>query len=54
MPRITGQVVKDASRMARIWDEVKASSDFDARLNAVRNFNAVHPPHKARHRNYAG
>ena len=38
-----GQKVKDADRMARIWDEVKASSDFDARLRAVRDFNAAHP-----------
>jgi xanthine dehydrogenase large subunit len=38
-----GQMVKDAPRIARIWDEVKASSDFDARLKAVRSFNAAHP-----------
>ncbi len=38
-----GQQVKDASRMARIWDEVKSSSGFDARFQAVRDFNAAHP-----------
>ena len=38
-----GQPVKDASRMARIWDELKASSDFESRRGAIAEFNAAHP-----------
>jgi xanthine dehydrogenase large subunit len=37
-----GQTVDDASRMAVIWDLVKASSDFEARREAVAAFNAAH------------
>ncbi len=41
-----GQVVKDAERIARIWTELRASSDFDARWEAVQRFNAEHPETK--------
>ncbi|MBI3207641.1 MAG: xanthine dehydrogenase molybdopterin binding subunit [Candidatus Solibacter usitatus] len=41
-----GQPVKDASRIARIWKELKASSSFDARRAAVDRFNAGHPHEK--------
>ncbi len=34
-----GQPVKDAERIARIWRELKASSDFYARRRAVDEFN---------------
>jgi xanthine dehydrogenase large subunit len=37
-----GQPVKDASRIARIWDELKQTSAFDARRKAVARFNATH------------
>jgi xanthine dehydrogenase large subunit len=41
-----GQKVKDADRIARIWQELKTSSDFDARLAGVRRFNASNPHSK--------
>ncbi len=37
-----GQVVKDANRIHIIWRELKASSDFEARREAVAQFNAAH------------
>src|SRR5438045_2050188 len=37
-----GQPVKDASRISRIWDELKVSSDFEARRAATDNFNRAH------------
>ncbi len=37
-----GQTVKDAGRIARIWDELKTSSSFDARRAAIAGFNASH------------
>jgi xanthine dehydrogenase large subunit len=37
-----GQPVKDASRITRIWEELKQSSDFEPRLAAVAEFNATH------------
>jgi xanthine dehydrogenase large subunit len=37
-----GQAVKDAGRIARIWDELKQSSDFGARSSAIAEFNASH------------
>jgi len=37
-----GQPVKDASRMARIWERLAETSDFAARRAAVRRFNAQH------------
>jgi xanthine dehydrogenase large subunit len=42
-----GQPVKDAGRIARIWDELKHSSDFAARRRAVDEFNLAEP-HKRR------
>ncbi len=36
-----GQPVKDAGRIARIWLELKQSSDFSARRTAVDEFNRV-------------
>ncbi len=38
-----GQPVKDAERIARIWSELKASSDFAARSLELEHFNAAHP-----------
>jgi xanthine dehydrogenase large subunit len=37
-----GQIVKDAGRIRRIWDELKRSSGFDARAREVDEFNAAH------------
>src|ERR1051326_1741745 len=37
------QPVKDASRIATIWDHLKHTSHFDARRESVAAFNAVHP-----------
>ena len=37
-----GQPVKDAERIQRIWSELKASSQFSARLAEVERFNASH------------
>jgi len=37
-----GQPVKDAARIARIWDELKQSSDFEARHRAIARFNDTH------------
>jgi xanthine dehydrogenase large subunit len=37
-----GQPVKDASRLSRIWNELKQSSDYEARLQEVAQFNATH------------
>ncbi|MGO9258531.1 MAG: xanthine dehydrogenase molybdopterin binding subunit [Bryobacteraceae bacterium] len=37
-----GQPVKDAARIARIWTELKQSSEFAARRAAVDAFNQVH------------
>jgi xanthine dehydrogenase large subunit len=37
-----GQPVKDAFRIERIWNELKRSSDFENRLQAVEAFNASH------------
>jgi xanthine dehydrogenase large subunit len=42
-----GQEVKDASRIERIWNELKASSSFDSRREAVARFNAA-SEHKKR------
>ena len=36
-----GQPVKDAARLSRIWDELRRSSDFDARLGSIVEFNAA-------------
>jgi xanthine dehydrogenase large subunit len=38
-----GQEVKDASRMDRIWSELKDSSEFELRKKEVQAFNASHP-----------
>lgn len=38
-----GQPVKDAERIGRIWNELKESSDFAARREAIANFNAANP-----------
>ncbi|HEY4185270.1 MAG TPA: xanthine dehydrogenase molybdopterin binding subunit [Polyangia bacterium] len=37
-----GQVVRDASRVGRIWDELKTSSAFDDRTEEIRQFNEAH------------
>ena len=41
-----GQVVRDAGRITRIWDELKASSQFDVRRAGIERFNGAHPHHK--------
>jgi len=41
-----GQTVKDAERMPRIWTELKAESDFDARRAEIAAFNAAHEDRK--------
>jgi xanthine dehydrogenase large subunit len=38
-----GQVVRDADRIARIWRELLASSDFAARRQAIGAWNAARP-----------
>jgi len=38
-----GQPVKDAARIARIWAELKQSSEFTARRAGVDSFNRSHP-----------
>jgi xanthine dehydrogenase large subunit len=38
-----GQVVRDPERIARIWDELSASSSFEARWREVEAFNAGSP-----------
>ena len=38
-----GQPVKDAARIATIWDRLLETSGFAARRGAVDNFNASHP-----------
>ncbi len=41
-----GQPVKDASRIQRIWDELKASSSFEARREEIARWNADSPYRK--------
>lgn len=41
-----GQVVKDAKRIRLIWDELKASADFDRRRREIAQFNAQNPHRK--------
>jgi xanthine dehydrogenase large subunit len=38
-----GQPVKDAERIARIWEQLKESSSYEARRTEVVEFNAAHP-----------
>jgi xanthine dehydrogenase large subunit len=38
-----GQVIKDVERIQRIWDELKASSDYTRRREETTRFNAAHP-----------
>ena len=40
------QPVKDAARIGRIWSELKATSDFSARLAAIEHFNRTHAHEK--------
>ncbi|HTU60243.1 MAG TPA: molybdopterin cofactor-binding domain-containing protein, partial [Polyangiales bacterium] len=42
-----GQVVKDASRIGRIWQTLLGTSEFEARLAALESFNSK-SPHKKR------
>lgn len=37
-----GQEVRDAGRILRIWDELKASSQFDVRRASIERFNGEH------------
>ncbi|MEM9192169.1 MAG: xanthine dehydrogenase molybdopterin binding subunit [Myxococcota bacterium] len=41
-----GQPIKDAGRIGRIWSELKESSDFQDRWDAVEHFNAAEPDRK--------
>ena len=41
-----GQVVRDADRIARIWGELKESSDFAGRRRDIAAFNAASPHNK--------
>jgi len=41
-----GQVVKDAERIRLIWDELKASAEFDRRRREIALFNAQNPQRK--------
>jgi len=41
-----GQPVRDASRMHRIWSELKEEAAFDQRLKEVRAYNDAHPHRK--------
>lgn len=41
-----GQTVKDAVRIATIWRELKASSDFDVRRRDINRFNETHAHRK--------
>jgi xanthine dehydrogenase large subunit len=41
-----GQPVKDADRIARIWRELQASSDYARRVTEIREHNRVHLEHK--------
>jgi len=38
-----GQPVKDAGRIARIWSQLKGSSNFTARRAEIDKYNAAHP-----------
>jgi xanthine dehydrogenase large subunit len=38
-----GQEVKDAGRIERIWNQLKESSEFEARREEIAFFNATHP-----------
>lgn len=38
-----GQEVRHAERLARVWDELLASSEFAARQQDIASFNAAHP-----------
>ena len=42
-----GQTVRDADRIGRIWSELKASSDYEARLHRIAEDN-VGQPHRKR------
>ncbi|MBY0508000.1 MAG: molybdopterin-dependent oxidoreductase [Bryobacteraceae bacterium] len=41
-----GQPVKDAARITRIWEHLKATSDFDERRRAITSANAASPHRK--------
>src|SRR5215472_5594894 len=41
-----GQLVKDASRIPRIWNQLKDSSHLDARRQEIARWNEAHPHHK--------
>lgn len=48
-PTITthyGEVIKDYQRIGLIWEDLKASSEFERRWAEVEAFNADHPHHK--------
>jgi xanthine dehydrogenase large subunit len=40
------QPVKDAARIGAIWQQVKESSEFDARRASIAEFNRIHPHSK--------
>ena len=41
-----GQLVKDASRIPQIWNQLKDTSNFVVRRGALNRFNAAHPHRK--------
>jgi xanthine dehydrogenase large subunit len=41
-----GQTVRDADRITRIWNELKTTSEFEARLQQVQAWNVTHPHRK--------
>ncbi|HXB21656.1 MAG TPA: xanthine dehydrogenase molybdopterin binding subunit [Candidatus Solibacter sp.] len=41
-----GQLVKDAARIPRIWNQLKETSDFAARRQEIERWNAAHPHRK--------
>lgn len=41
-----GQLVKDAERLAAIWGQLRAESEFDARRGGIERFNTAHTDRK--------
>src|SRR5215471_5777962 len=41
-----GQIVKDANRIPRIWNQLKETSNLSARRKEIARWNSAHPHHK--------
>ena len=41
-----GQLVKDAERIPKIWNQLKESANFSARRKDIKRFNSTHPHRK--------